>query len=877
MLTDVVNAQRGSTKGAGTQQLTVTTVGTCRIADPIAAAARVLPMQRDLTNLYGFVHTTKEILQQLDFFGGREIPGELVRFIASADYSAHRERQASDLYLVEVSSLKEIHFGDYLLQINCLDRVFAARRELLETFFRHKYATERDIRAKQLEAHESFASADPVERDVLLNAYMHLTTREELEADLARIVSRIPGPLVFVSHIDVPDGAGRPIETRSRLCRWMREICEERGYPFFDPTPQVVAYDRVRALAEEGRDNNHYTPEFKTVLGSLLYETYGLPLIEARGAPGLPPSAGQAHGSGARVAAGEPVRPPVAPDVRTLVQEARERVARGELDEAEVALRTAAMDFPGSADLHSLLATVAFQRGENTSALAELREALRIDPALLEPKVMLVRIASRLNRLEEACAGAVDIVGAPAADHKALSVAAKALAKAKRFHEAAPVWRRVAAMRPEEAEPLVEAARCELKARDFERAIGTAGEALGRDVRSAGALHVKIEAYQRLRRPKEMGAAAVEMAALDAAAALATIPVLVAASHLEEAAAVLAAARRQGHPGAEDRVMQAGLVRSLTKKARLAMDRHEAAAAAAAWHAVALVDPGNKNAASGMRKIVAPILAEHRASIRAGDAAAALAACERGLALAPRHPRLLKEHAALAERRADWAVAARSWEALADAADADPKPLIRAARAAARAGQPSEALRLYGRLDPALRAEMGSTLASLIRKIVHAMRADHAAGDTDGAVAKARQVQAIQPENEAAARLLRKAISGYRLRMKEAVGQDDVLAQEGFARRILAIDPRRLDALKVLSRVLRNARRWPEAVEAQELLVRMEPNEVTHWRRLASACRSARLYDRGVTAAMRAAELAPGDRKTLDFLSDMLNRQALAA
>ncbi len=44
----------------------ITSVGTCRLADPLGAAAKILPIRRDLTNVYGFVHTSKEILQQLD-------------------------------------------------------------------------------------------------------------------------------------------------------------------------------------------------------------------------------------------------------------------------------------------------------------------------------------------------------------------------------------------------------------------------------------------------------------------------------------------------------------------------------------------------------------------------------------------------------------------------------------------------------------------------------------------------------------------------------------------------------------------------------------------------------------------------------------------
>jgi tetratricopeptide (TPR) repeat protein len=113
--------------------------------------------------------------------------------------------------------------------------------------------------------------------------------------------------------------------------------------------------------------------------------------------------------------------------------------------------------------------------------------------------------------------------------------------------------------------------------------------------------------------------------------------------------------------------------------------------------------------------------------------------------------------------------------------------------------------------------------------------------------------------------------------MKEAVAEGDAQRQEELARRILAIDPNRPDALKVLTRLYRSARRWREATEVLQQLVHLEPSEPSHWRKLASACRSGRSYDLGVAAALRAVELEPGNARSLEFLSDILNRQALAA
>jgi tetratricopeptide (TPR) repeat protein len=231
----------------------------------------------------------------------------------------------------------------------------------------------------------------------------------------------------------------------------------------------------------------------------------------------------------------------------------------------------------------------------------------------------------------------------------------------------------------------------------------------------------------------------------------------------------------------------------------------------------------------------------------------------------------------LLERREDWAAAAAAWEALAETDGLLPRTLIRASRAAARAGRPDEALRLYTRLEPALLAEMGSTLASLTRKLVKLMRDEFAQGLLDAAVGKARVILGSDPQNVAAHRLLAKAVSSYRKILKEAMAQGDLPRMEDTARRILDIDPNRSDALKVLVKLLCQGKRWAESIEVQERLVALDPGEPRHWQKLATSCRAARRWDLGVAAALRAVELEPGNAKSMDTLSDLLNRQALAA
>lgn len=848
------------------------------------------------------MHTSKEVIQQIEVIQGHEVPPELVRFIASADYETPQEPGPTDVFIVEISTLREIRFRSHWLQVNCLDRAFQDRRELFDALFKFKYPHEFEARARALELLPSFQAADELERSVLLEAHLHVTTREELEQDLQLITARLPGPVMFVCHIDVADSSGRMIQSRAQLCSWMREICAEQGYTLFDPAPQVTAFGRRRALAEDGRDINHYTADFKPVIGSMLFETaaqhlglgpatiHRLPVanraVREDAAQSEAPAPTPAPGSLAPpVHAEMPAPPSVQPpaterlpsqEVRAIAVEAKARIGRGEMDEAEVLLRGAVIDHPGAAELYGLLGAVAFHRGDNTAALGDLQRALHLDSRAVEPRVLLVKIAQRLNRHEEACEHALALVSSVPEDQKALTVAAKALLKAKRYHEAASVWRRVAVLRPELAAPLAEVARCELKGRNFEEALKVADAALSRDATDATALTLKAEILQRLKRMDDLAALALQLANVDPSAAMALVPALTATAHHEHAAAVIAAVRRQGHASANDAMMQAGLVRSLTQRARAATERGDVRVAAGAWNAVRLIEPASPRAASGLRRLLSPVRALLRERNLNGDLPGAIDACRLGLELDPTEQRLLRQHAKLLELHQDWAQAAQAWEALA-VLDFNPAHLVRAANAATKAGDLPDALRIYGTLPEEERLAKGIKIASLTRKLVAVMRLDFAEGRLDDAVGKAEIIRGNDLANVPAARLLGRAVSSYRKLYKQAVADGDLASQEVCCRRMLAINPNRADALRALARLDASRGRQGDAIILLERLTKLEPAEPRNWHKLASLCRSARRYDLGVPAALRAVELEPNNTRGLERLSEMLNRQALAS
>lgn len=264
--------------------LVITTLGTCRVADPILTAVRNRPLKRANAKVYGFAHTSREILQQIAYLDGTPLPPELEPYLADpvGDTKGDVDLPA-DLFVVEISTTKEYRFGDWVLQTNYMERAFKNLTPLLTIFKKHGDIGRRDIRERLLAGHPLFNQASELQQRILLGGYIHKTTPKELHADLLEIKSRLKAPVLFACHIDVPDMRGRALTGRPQLCALMREMCAENDWPLLDPTPHVLAFGRAEALEDGGRDVNHYSLEFKAHYGSHIFDTFAAPLLRSQG------------------------------------------------------------------------------------------------------------------------------------------------------------------------------------------------------------------------------------------------------------------------------------------------------------------------------------------------------------------------------------------------------------------------------------------------------------------------------------------------------------------------------------------------------------------------------------------------------------------
>ncbi len=256
----------------------VTVLGTCRVFDPFSILAKRGVVELRNAGVYGFTHYTKETLQQL-----RVMHGELAVPRALAPYITHKDVPAgagdsfgtpenhldeTDLLVVEVSSLKEIEFQGFYLQINRLRNQLVGEREELQRWWKRLYDKEAE-RGPGRRPRDEFLTGDlgPLERDLVAEIEVQVQTAESMRADMEAIRRYFDGPILWVSHFDTKGlKSGVEIPIRKQLVASAEAGAASLGEPFFNPRAAIEEFGMAEAL----EDMAHYKPEFQAELATRL-------------------------------------------------------------------------------------------------------------------------------------------------------------------------------------------------------------------------------------------------------------------------------------------------------------------------------------------------------------------------------------------------------------------------------------------------------------------------------------------------------------------------------------------------------------------------------------------------------------------------------
>ncbi|MFD1559983.1 tetratricopeptide repeat protein [Paraburkholderia silviterrae] len=272
---------------------TIAPIGTCRIHTPLRRGAGRYPIRPALARNYGYVHTSSEALQQLQFMlGEKDIPADVrtltFRPILPENLDANSWTGA-EFYLVEISSRKLFSVDDHPIQMNYMMRHFGdffADKKRSRMFMSMATPGRLDERRQWLEQDFAFQRLSPVDRDLLARILRRDLKDAEIMAEMEQIADLVGrDKLAFVTHVnaDMPDSM--PVVQRRALINAVRTIAKRMNVPCYDPSLLMRKLGQANALENGGLDLAHYTDLFSDQLCEAWYTEFVVPRVDASDIP----------------------------------------------------------------------------------------------------------------------------------------------------------------------------------------------------------------------------------------------------------------------------------------------------------------------------------------------------------------------------------------------------------------------------------------------------------------------------------------------------------------------------------------------------------------------------------------------------------------
>jgi tetratricopeptide (TPR) repeat protein len=177
----------------------------------------------------------------------------------------------------------------------------------------------------------------------------------------------------------------------------------------------------------------------------------------------------------------------------------------GRLDEAETAFRRVLQQGGHQAYVHNNLAIVYQQQGKHAEAVAECREAIRLDPGYSPPRIVLGGSLLALGRVAEATAELERAVKLLPKERGAREQLARAYARGGNPAAAIEEYRALRALAPDDPEYAYQLGRAYLRLsewamqrlRDIDPGSARIYQALGHNYRVQGRADLAVRAFER--------------------------------------------------------------------------------------------------------------------------------------------------------------------------------------------------------------------------------------------------------------------------------------------------------------------------------------------------------------------------------------------
>jgi hypothetical protein len=253
----------------------VTVLGSCRVFEPFKLLADDGRITLKNQGVYGYTHCAKEAVQQLAVMRGeKRIPVGLSLYITHKKLPSNaanvefvttpaNDLSETDLLVVEISSLKEIDYKGYYLQINRVREQLIAKNPQLTDWWKAIY--DKNAKVDRRAYRDQMPRA--TERGIVAFTKISIQDQSSLRQDIENIAASFAGPTLFVSHFNTMTFEGRRIPIRDQLVEYVEIGAAEIGQPFFNPRGLIEGFGLELAL----QDLAHYNPPFERALGENFY------------------------------------------------------------------------------------------------------------------------------------------------------------------------------------------------------------------------------------------------------------------------------------------------------------------------------------------------------------------------------------------------------------------------------------------------------------------------------------------------------------------------------------------------------------------------------------------------------------------------------
>lgn len=241
--------------------LNVTAFGSCRVVTPCQILDGRGIIKLNQQNIFGFTHYAGELFQQFRFISGDLVaPSRLLPYLNIPKHwtfpepselgSFHEKFKDTDVFVVEISSIRRVLFKAFMLQVNRTRELLVTQERDLKEWWNP--LTRFGINDVSKIPEELTGTA----REIATGLKIEEQELSSISRDIQKIVRFLNKPTVLVSHFDT-DRDRRPIPQRTKIIRAMRSLRDP--VVVFDPTELVLRAGIEDALLDLG----HYTKPFE--------------------------------------------------------------------------------------------------------------------------------------------------------------------------------------------------------------------------------------------------------------------------------------------------------------------------------------------------------------------------------------------------------------------------------------------------------------------------------------------------------------------------------------------------------------------------------------------------------------------------------------